>query len=316
MAQIENKQAPSLSLLYTYAAPSNLVDSAGKYSQQRTQLNIRLPIYSSYKSKDSLSGANYFQLSAHANAAYTDLELSPVFNQQNLYALSAGMSALLLRNFKNSFFVTVAANSRGDESMLAQDAIRFSGIAIYKRRVSQKFSYHVGAGYAYFIGRGVLFPALGLTLKTSARSRLNIQFPGRISYTQMFGKSFTLMAYLRPQGGFFSIQNDSTFMQGKENSFIRLRENQFGLSGRYRINSAFKVSADVGYALRRSIRLTDGLQKSSAALYNSAIENGPYFGIGLHYKFGKRQKNLNDKTSDQENEEIISDPNFYDIILN
>ena len=308
---------PSVSLNYTYTPESKLSDSSGTFGDQSARLGFFIPIYSHLSQRDSSSKPTYFQLMGHGTGTLSAPHLTDVIRDQNLIGASAGVTALLVRNRKNIFSVSLSAVSRNDEQTIENPIIRYSGIALYRRNVSRGFSFHLGAGYSYFVGRGILFPALGLSFITGKRSRMIINFPSRISFVQRLGSKVMLTAYLKPQGGFNFISNQSSYTNLPAEYYFRQRESHLGISGLYRITKNFNVSADIGLAARRSIALSGSLERNSAALYKTKVENGAYFGVGVKYIFHSLKK---DKEKDilnldkEKEEELLSDPDFYNII--
>ncbi|MBL0049873.1 MAG: hypothetical protein IPP32_17460 [Bacteroidetes bacterium] len=307
---------PSLALHYTYVPESKLQDSAGSYSKQSGQLSFFIPIYNHIILGDSTHKSSYFQLMTNGSAAWSSADLSNVMQQQHLLGASLGLSAFLVKNRKNIFSLSVSSMSRNDNYTLGTPEIRYAGLAQYRRNVSKGFSFHMGLGYSYFIGRGILFPALGMSFKTGKRSRMIINFPSRISFVQRIGNKVRLTAYLKPQGGFNYISNRSEYSQFPKAFYFRQRENHIGITTNIKLSNSFTTSADIGYAFRRSIRLSEGLQKNSSTFYKSGINNGAYIGVGLKYIFGspKRDKEKEIIGNDSEKEELLSDPDFYDII--
>ncbi len=309
---------PSLTLNYTFVPESKLIDSVGTFSNQGAQFGLFIPIYNHLNLGDSTKKLTYFQLMGNVTGRWSSADLTNILNKQDLLGATAGLTAFLVRNRKNIFLVSGSSMLRNDIYTIDQPEIRYAGVAQYRRNVNKGFSFHAGLVYSYFIGRGILFPSLGLSFKTGKYSRMIINFPNRISYVQNVGKKLRVSLYYRPQGGFNFISNKSDNAKIPSELYLRQRESHLGLNGIFKIGSNFNAVADIGYALRRNILLTESLQKKSLASYQSEINNGIYFGIGVKYIFHstKKDKESSILSTDAEKEELISDPDFYDIIEN
>lgn len=225
--------SPVLSANYAADLVTDLADSSGKYSMQRYQLGFRTPLWIRYHQQDSSNRSNLFLVSALANGSYADFRISEGIGSLQLYALSAGVSGMLVSNRKNVFSVTAVAMNRGDETVFADAAVRFSGLALYRRIVSRAFNFHVGMGYSYFTGRAQAFPSFGFVIKTGNKSRLNINFPARINFSQLLGNAFVIQAYLRQQGGYYGLDLSKQDSLLGHISYLRMREGQLGLGLRY-----------------------------------------------------------------------------------
>ena len=313
-AQMERLFKPSVAISYTNFPSSKLIDSTGSFSNQTTQLAFFIPVFSHLNRTDTSAKSTYFQLMAHGNGSLSNPDLTAVLNNQNLIGATVGLTGLLMQNRKNIFSVSLAATSRNDETTISNPEIRYSGIAIYRRNVSPGFSFHLGAGYSYIIGRGVVLPAMGLSFKTGKRSRMIINFPNRISFVQRAGNKLMFTAYLKPQGGFNLISNQSKYLISTSELYLRQRESHLGISTRYRISKSFNVTADIGWAARRSISLTEGLTKNADTFYKTKIESGVYFSVGIKYIFHSVKREKKDASLDIDKEELLNDPDFYDII--
>ena len=308
--------SPVLSANYSADLTSDMADSSGTYTLQRYQLGFRTPLWIRFHQKDSSNNSNLFLVSALANGSYADFRLTEDIGQLQLYGLSAGLSAMLMSNRKNVFSVTAVAMNRGDETVFADAAVRFSGLALYRRIVSRAFNFHAGIGYSYFTGRALAFPSFGVVFKTGKKSRMNINFPARINFSQLLGNSFVLQAYLRQQGGYYGLDLSKKDSLLTDISYLRMREGQIGLGLRYKLSKSFRINADLGYNFGRSLKVANGLERKSGFYYNSAVENGPFVGLGIQYRFANRKSKKQQAEEEAEKEELLSDPDFYNLIVN
>lgn len=76
------------------------------------------------------------------------------------------------------------------------------------------------------------------------------------------------------------------------------------------------MHVELGYNFGRSVKVANDLARKSASYYQSGIENGPFLGAGIQYRFGQHKSKKQEAEEEAEKEELLSDPDFYNLILN
>ncbi len=314
-AQEESIFKPALSLNYTHVPTASLIDSTGTYSSQVLRAGFSIPIWSNFNRNDTLVQSTIFHLSSNSAASFSNPKLSNVLENQYMLGASIGMSGILIQNQRNIFSIALSALTRNDFVTLSSPQIRYSGIALYRRRVSASFSYRVGAAYSYLFGRGIAFPVLGLSVKTGKQSRLLVNFPNRISFVKRVGKRLVFNAYLQPQGGFNFISNQTNYLNGSEEFYLRQRENQLGLRSHFKLASGLRMSTDIGWMFRRKISISQELNRKTDLLYNTAVKSGMFYGLGLKYVFQKTKRKTAFQYNPQKTDILLSEPEMDDLLI-
>ncbi len=303
---VEAQQAqafqPSVGINGKYNPVSTLSNYAGTIEQYGGEMQVRIPFFSTRSKADSTKQTTFFQLAAQANASIALVTISSILNQSELYGTSAGLTAALVKGHKNRFTLSLNAINRGDQQMYAAFALRYSGVVNYKRIVSPGFSFNAGLAYSYLFGRGLALPVLGISTKLGKRSRLLIHFPNRVSYLQAVGTRLLLSASLKPQGGYYYVSNQLMNKEYPESFYLRLRETCLGISANYKIRSGFSINAEIGYLVRRNVRIASGMSKDDYLYENFTASNNLVFGLGLKYRFIKKIK--------EDATELMKDPDF------
>ena len=307
---------PSISVSYTYVPEKKLSDSVGNFSNQIARVGFFIPIWNHYNAGDSAHKSTYFQVIASANNAVSFPQLRGILANQTLLNSSLGVSGVYVRNRKNIFTISLHTLTGDDEKTIAHPEIRYAGIALYRRNVSRNFSFTTGLAYSYFVGRGILFPVLGATFKAGKKVRVIINLPTRISVVALLNRKFLMTAYLKPNGGFNFISNQSIYTKIPSEINFRQRETRVGMSAVWRAPQNFHISGDIGLSCRRTITLSDGLGKSATKYYKTGIDNGAYFTIGIKYIFRSVRKDKEDEIidTDKAKDELLNDPDFYNIV--
>lgn len=305
-AQQSQAFQPHVSINGKYIPVSSINNYAGSIEQYGGEIQVRIPFFSTQGKADSTKQTTFFQLAAQANASIAIVSISSILNQAELYGTSAGITAALVKGRKNRFTLSLNAINRGDKKMYSAFDLRYSGVVNYKRVVSPGFSFNAGLAYSYLFGRGLALPVLGISTKLGKRSRLLINFPNRISYLQAVGTKLLLSASLKPQGGYYYVSNQLMNKEYPESFYLRLRETCLGISASYKIKAGFSVNAEIGYLVRRSIRLASGMSKDDYLYENLSASNNVVFGLGLKYRFIKKKK--------EDATELLKDPDFEYLI--
>lgn len=305
-AQQSQALQPLISVNGRYMPVSTLSSNAGTIEQYCGNMQLRVPVFSTQSKSDSSSQTTFFQLATQANVSVASLSISSILNQAELFGTSAGITASLVKGRKNRFTVSLNAINRGDKQTFSSFALRYAGVVDYKRVVSAGFSFHAGLAYSYLFGRGLALPVLGISTKLGKRSRLLINFPNRISYLQAFGTRFLLSASLKPQGGYYYVSNQLMNKEYPESFYLRLRETSLSISANYKIKHGFSINTELGYLVRRSIRVASGMSKEAYLYENLSASNNLVFGLGIKYRFIKKKK--------EDATELLNDPDFEYLI--
>jgi hypothetical protein len=179
----------------------------------------------------------------------------------------------------------LTASALEDEKTIDHPFLRLSGFGLYKRSVNTSFYYLLGGAYTFTFGRGIPFPVIGAGWRFTNGASLTTILPLNVNYR--FGKKTEQYSvFIRPNGGLSKFYNSGIYPAAPETIIFRKREFALGVNKKFRLTDKLSIQGEAGVLFGRRLYFSrDFTRESSATIFKSHVNNGPYFSLGLKYKF-------------------------------
>lgn len=310
-AQTSNLQNNYLSFSTNTQSISNLTS---KDSTTFNNINFRFSRISlAYK-----HGIYQYTKYTNNNLKFFDLNISPslqisnaTFGKENLNRtlvnFRLGLNGLFIASNKNSILINANIFANEDEYTFQDALYRYSSILIFNRKVSDKFSYRLGATFTYLFGEPFFLPILGFKVKTSQKSTLNVTLPLGINWRKQSKIDRIQYGFsLRPNGGINRYQNKLSV--DTSNTILILRRRAFQFTTDLRIvNKTNLLLFQLGFNTNPRVVFTN--QGSNMPVNNFSFNgsNNLYANITFLWfinKKNKKEKRNNDYNSITEDDVI------------
>ncbi|MBS1765400.1 MAG: hypothetical protein JSS90_10585 [Bacteroidetes bacterium] len=263
--------------------------SGGKLSMMKAYAGFVFPVISRrYALTNDLTYKSLVLL-MNANTNYTLPEISFLENKHQFLSATAGPSLIFNSGNKNTWLAGFAAGIAQDVNILSEISIRFTGHALFKRKVSGNFSYHLGAVYSYVYSRPALLPLLGCVIRTSDKSKLKISLPVSVSFYYKTNEFDMLSVFIRPDGDqyIFSGYNEPLFA-GNDPLSLRMRYRSFktGVSYEIGLSNRLLIKPEAGLAMNRSLTFTEGAISDKTNFFKSDLQSAPYVKFAFRILLG------------------------------
>jgi hypothetical protein len=283
---------PSVSVHAVYQPSRPLTDSLGNFKYALAGLQFNIPLYSKFSQLESIGSSKLCHIYLSAGGSYGWPEIS--FVQTNSIILldhdfingNLGVSGIFTNGRKGSWFFSLSSSMAEDIYSISNFHLRATGSGIYKHRVSDGFSYHVGAAYTYAFGKGNLLPIAGFNARISSKTIFMVNLPLSLSLLYRPDKKSSIIIHLKPVGNQHFYSSEGLLPDSVTDKTYRLRFTsiQLGASGKFRVGQSFIFTATTGLNFNTNIRLSEGNTK----LIETRMVTSAFLGAGLIYKFGKK----------------------------
>ncbi|MBV6452801.1 MAG: hypothetical protein FNNCIFGK_00027 [Bacteroidia bacterium] len=265
-------------------------DSAeGKFSMTKAYAGFVFPVISRrYALTNDLTYKSLVLL-VNANANYTLPNITFLENKHRFLSATAGPSLIFNSGNKNTWLAGFAAGIAQDMDIFSEITIRFTGHALFKRKVSGNFSYHLGAVYSYVYAQPALLPLLGCVIRTSDKSKLKISLPVSVSFYYKTNEYDMLSVFIRPDGDqyMFSGYNEPMFAASDPLSLrMRYRSFKTGFSYEIGLSNRLLIKPEVGMALNRRLSFTEGEVSDKSNIFKSDLHSAPYVKFAFRILLG------------------------------
>jgi len=288
-AQDRKFLSPQIKLSGEYVIPSQLKDTAGKFSMAKSQLGFVYPVLSRRYPLTNDLGYRSMVVLANFNAGYALPFFTFIDSHHQLINGALGASVIFNSGNKNTWLAGLNAGIAEDIETIGSYSLRYTGHALFKHKVNGNFSYHAGFVYSFVYGRGLPLPILGCVIRTSDKSKLKITLPLSVSYMLKTNEFNMLTAFIQPDGNAyqFATLND-TFFNGRNDEIVKFRSRNIKLGINYKMagNDRFHFTTEIGMVLKRNISFSEGSFTASESFFSNAVKPAPYVKVSLRILIG------------------------------
>lgn len=186
---------------------------------------------------------------------------------------------------KNSYMLSASAFFSEDEYTLSDFYPRYLGLFIFNRKVSDKFSYHLGATSTYLLAERLTLPVIGARFRTGSKSSLNINLPFTLRYSHFINSRFSYSLSLKPSGMFTRFQNKRNLDTTNRIFYFRRSAYALGWQGNYILRTGMLLKAQAGVLFSQRIRFTEPEQNTLVQHFNYNTPATGYITISLVFTF-------------------------------
>ena len=245
---------PQVKLGGEYFFNSSLDDSLNsKYGFSKGTIGLMYPLLSERNSLTNELEYKTVVALLNVNASYALPYFSFLDKQHQLLSATVGPSLIYNTGDKNTYLAGIAGGFAQDMEILGSLTPRFTGHALFKRKASGNFSYHVGVVYSYSYGRGLPLPILGCVIRTSKKSKLKMTLPLSISYSYKTTPYNMFTAFIQPDGDQYNFAANDSALGNRIVARFKSKSFKTGISYKLGLSGRFFFTPEVGYLFRRKI---------------------------------------------------------------
>lgn len=263
--------------------------SGSKFSMLQVYTGFVFPVISRRYGLTNDLTYKSFVLLVNANAHYTLPSISFLENKHQLLSATAGPSLIYNSGNKNTWLAGFAAGIAQDMDIFSEITVRFTGHALFKRKVSGNFSYHIGAVYTYVYARPLILPLLGCVIRTSEKSKLKISLPLRVSFYYKTNEYDMLSVFFSPDGNqyMFSANGEPAFGANNTSSLrMRYRSFKAGISYEIGLSNRLLIKPEAGMVMKRNLAFAESTFSDRNNISKSDIQPSPYVKFSFRILLG------------------------------
>ncbi len=206
-------------------------------------------------------------------AAYDNLMINSIRSDLSKTSISRVRLSLTDRFVHNSelYSFTLSGDDTGETLGSTTSTILPTASFLATWTFENKAKLLYGTAYSYVFGRGILFPIIGVSWKSSGDWRFLTIVPVAFIVEKNFKDNFSFDAFVKAAGFSSKMSTDSVLTGPSDSATIRQRGADLGAGLGYRFNEDFKLSGQLGISVARSIEITSSTSNRTINLSNSAF---------------------------------------------
>lgn len=251
--------------------PSAALTTSDSLEANFTEYEAKLLFPAIRKEKFSLLVGGTYRLVIPDNDAGT--------SESNLFFLSANLiGAYNLSDNQRLILSAIPATSTTTNSRsFTSDNFLMQGALLYRKKVSEKFSYSLGVLSTSRFGAPLVIPSLGMSHE-GERMKLDINLPLLIQSMWNYRNAFSYGLKLSVNGSQYNFEDES--FNGSEVDLARFSRVRIGPQLQYRIKGPLVFTLSGGIAARRTYEF----ELNGADDLDFSLDNGPFVSFRLSLK--------------------------------
>ncbi len=268
----------------------SITESKYNFSNNKFVLAYKHSLYSNFSQKNG--DTKYSQINVLPALQIGKVNFGNDNLNRTLINLKLGLSGVFKTSIKNTFLFTANIFANEDEYTLPDASFRYSGMALYIRKVNQKFSYRTGIAFTYLFGEPLVLPILGFKYKTSEKSMLNVMLPFVINWRKQTKIQKLFYGFtLRPNGGINRYQNKLSV--DTTNVTLILRQRTYQVLGDLRlVNKTNMILFQAGVIGNQKVLFTNENNNTIVNNFSFNGSNSVYANVSFIWFLSKKTKNF------------------------
>lgn len=295
----ENILAPSIHVGFNYSAPQRYSDTTSTFSNVTEEISFRIALLKKINSENN----NFFALLLHGDESYSQPHFSEFIAQPQFIKVGTSLSTVFHYKKKNTFLLTGRVALAEDQNTINNSAYKYTGSLVYLRRASDKFTLILGAVSAYNYSITRFIPIIGMQIRPSQKTALNIIFPLSFKFQVRPVKHLEFAFSISPkneQSRMSSIGLDST----TNPSYFKIRHLDASLQMKFIANKHLDIGLQGGVMVGNKLFLRTETQTTKISL-----ERGAFVKLSVNYHFRERKKTEAITSTDENTTESNSEEN-------
>jgi hypothetical protein len=275
---------PSMNAELFYAPKKSMTDSLGTYRYTALKLGFNMPIYSKFSQNPKTGNSTLSHIFFSLDGKMSLPEISFVYPNHLFIDAGARLTAIYIDGNKNSWLGTFHTSMVEDNYTISSPGLRYTGAILYKRKKSDRFSYHIGVTYSYVFGQGFVLPLLGFQTPINKKTLLIANLPLSISILSRPDNKTAALFYIRAVGNEHKYSSTGFLPDSvvTETLKFRISSIQLGLTGKFNAGRHFLFTARTGFNFGTKL---DMLDENTKLMSTGQVVSG-FLGVGVIYKFG------------------------------
>lgn len=230
------------------------------------------------------SGNSFVNFSLSPSFGIEQAETSFLSRTFQFYDTRFSVNASMFGSNQEMYSLRIGAGCAEERETITSPHTRLSFLGMGTYHKTPRLVYFYGLSYSYILGKGLLFPVLGLTWKISPRWDMSAVLPVLFKFGYQITPAMRTTLYTSIFGNQFHFKNDNDFPGESDSLYFHTVGGRLGAGIEYRV-SHWTVGADLGTNIRREIRISD----SSTDLVAHQVNGGAYARVFSRWSFGGRK---------------------------
>lgn len=263
-------------------------DSKYNYGYSRFLVGYKHGVYSHFSNEDNQ--IKFSQISVLPSLQLAKANFGHEQLNRTLVNLKLGIVGIFKTSNKNTFLFLAQAFANEDEYTLSDAVLRYSGMGMFVRKVSPKFSYRAGITFTYLFGEPLALPILGFKYQTGKKSMLNVTLPFVVNWKKQTNIPKLFYGFsLKPSGGINRYQNKLSV--DTTNVTLMLRQRSFQFLGDLRIvNKTNIILFQAGVTTNQKVMFTNENNNNIVNNFSFNGSNSIYANITFVWLLSKKTK--------------------------
>lgn len=262
-------------------APADVGDSGQRYRFRVAGLGVAVPIAGGWDwDGQDISG---FRLMVHGGFHLTAATIPYSTDQQDLFAMEAGVSAMHILGRDNQIIWSAGVAMAEATSASSSPKPRLVGRVIAVHKCSETLTLLYGGAYAFITGKGRAIPVFGVLWRPRPGTTITAIGPlvGRVH--QQIGSHLMVGAQVGLRGNQYRIGSNARFSSPTDELHLRVREVRIGGEAGLVVGRSLALFGEAGVATARTVMFADG----KTELFSATAATQPYFTVSLRVSFKK-----------------------------
>ena len=253
---------------------------ATKFGYEKAELEFGIPLY---RGKDWLTATgNTPLIGITLQGAGAIMKPEGGFlDSDKLLRARLGSNFIYAKGTRNLFMANIQGIVADELNSFSLDGLYINGSAFWRHRQNDQFGWTLGLTYTSVYAYNKLLPVIGFSYRPTKEDLISILLPITIQYTHFFNRATALSATIKPNGGFYNMNNEDndTILMLYKNSTFRHRNFLFSINLNHKFSYQFSIQPEIGLENNTELFVDDFKFQASSSVYVR---------IAFRYKFGRR----------------------------